>query len=50
MAAGASAENRPPPPPVYDPDAFDGNSYGRIRLWLKALTAKNYRGCNDECC
>ncbi|MDP6139741.1 MAG: AAA family ATPase [Arenicellales bacterium] len=40
MATGESAENRPPPPPVYDPDAFDGNSYGRIRLWLKDL--RNY--------
>ncbi len=40
MAAGEGVENRPPPPPVYDPDAFDGNSYGRIRLWLKDL--RNY--------
>jgi len=25
---------------VYDPDAFDDNSYGRTRLWLKDL--RNY--------
>ena len=26
---------RPPPEPVFDPEAFRGESYGRVRVWLR---------------
>lgn len=28
---------RPPPEPVFDKDALSGDSYGRIRIWLREL-------------
>ncbi|MDC1096921.1 AAA family ATPase [Gammaproteobacteria bacterium] len=38
--------NRGPEKPIYDPNAEDGTSYGRIRLWVREL--RNYYQHDNE--
>ncbi|MBM23181.1 MAG: hypothetical protein CMD78_02805 [Gammaproteobacteria bacterium] len=40
MVRSATGRNQNPVEPVFDPDALSGDSYGRIRVWLKDL--RNY--------
>ena len=40
MLGGVETARKPPPQPIYDPDAVQGKSYGRIRVWLRDL--RNY--------
>ena len=40
MLGGVETARKPPPQPIYDPDAVQGESYGRIRVWLRDL--RNY--------
>ena len=37
MVKSTSGRNQNPPAPIFDPDALNGESYGRIRLWIKEL-------------
>ena len=38
--------NRGPEKPIYDPNAEDGVSYGRVRLWVREL--RNYYQHDNE--
>ena len=38
--------NRGPEKPIYDPDAEDGTSYGRVRLWVREF--RNYYQHDNE--
>ena len=40
MTKSATGRNQNPVEPVFDPNALSGDSYGRIRVWLKDL--RNY--------
>ena len=40
MVRSSTGRNQNPVEPVFDPDALSGDSYGRIRVWLKDL--RNY--------
>ena len=40
IAVPGEQRNRGPDKPIYDPDADDGKSYGRVRLWVREL--RNY--------
>jgi hypothetical protein len=39
-AVSGEQRNRGPDKPIYDPDADNGESYGRVRLWVREL--RNY--------
>ena len=46
IAVPQEHRNRGPDKPIYDPDAENGQSYGRVRLWIREL--RNYYQHDSE--
>ncbi|MBT6201408.1 MAG: hypothetical protein HOI21_12880, partial [Bacteroidetes Order II. Incertae sedis bacterium] len=46
IAVPGEHRNRGPDKPIYDPDAENGQSYGRVRLWIREL--RNYYQHDSE--
>jgi hypothetical protein len=47
MLGGVETARKPPPQPIYDPDAVQGESYGRIRVWVRDLRNSYQHNVSD---
>ncbi len=47
MLRGADMVRKPPPQPIFDPDAVRGESYGRIRVWLRDMRNAYFHDIHD---